>query len=308
MRPNHEIVPMALEQYGAFHHDQAIAVGFTPAEIRYRIRAGYWVVLHRAVYAIAGAPPSRERDTVAAILAAGNGAVASHTTAAFFLGLVEVDADDVHVSVKHATHRTKRRGVVVHQARTLARRDIEKGNGIWLTGPHRTLVDLAGLLSFTELEAALDTALYERLVSVPSLRRYIASRRLGNNRGMGRLRRLMEDRTKGVPHSELERYFERLRKRFGLPEPVRQYPEGKRKIDYAYPAERIAIELDSMKHHGTGPAFQRDRTRQNELVLAGWDPYLFTKRDLTVDAERTAAILTQALSQARVTVVATANL
>lgn len=308
MSPDQKIAVLASEQHGAFAHRQARDFGFSRSAIRHRLTSGRWEVLHVEVYAIAGTTATWERSVSSGLLSVGRGAVGSFMTAGYLLGLVEDQDDVIHVTLRHGQERVDRDDIVVHQARVLERRDIQRASGLWVTGSHRTLVDLASVLPLPKLEAALDTALNTQAVSLLSLHRYVAQRRLGNNRGMGRLRRLMHDRTKGVPMSELERHFERLRKRFGLPQPARQYPEGKRKIDYAYPAERIAIELDGRKFHGTGPAFQRDRTRQNELVLAGWDPYLFTKRDLTLDASKTAGILEQALSQARVTVVATANL
>ncbi len=68
----------------------------------------------RGVYAIAGTPPSWEQSVMAAVLAAGDGAVASHSTAGALWGLPNFDRDQLEVST---ARRDQRRldGVVTHR-------------------------------------------------------------------------------------------------------------------------------------------------------------------------------------------------
>ena len=42
------------------------------------------------------------------------------------------------------------------------------------------------------------------------------------------------------------------------------------RVDAALPELKLAIEVDGFEHHSTPEAFQRDRTRQNDLVALGW--------------------------------------
>jgi very-short-patch-repair endonuclease len=58
----------------------------------------------------------------------------------------------------------------------------------------------------------------------------------------------------------------------GLPPPERQLwiAAAHARIDLAYPAERVAIELDSFRWHAGRRAFATDRARGNRLVAAGW--------------------------------------
>jgi very-short-patch-repair endonuclease len=51
--------------------------------------------------------------------------------------------------------------------------------------------------------------------------------------------------------------------------------------DVAFPGAGLVIEVDGMAFHTTAERFQRDRTRQNDLVGAGWDVLRFTWSDLT---------------------------
>lgn len=55
------------------------------------------------------------------------------------------------------------------------------------------------------------------------------------------------------------------------------------RVDLAYPAVGLAIELDGWEFHHTRSAFDQDRSRANALVAAGWTLVRFTSR--TTDAE-----------------------
>lgn len=66
-------------------------------------------------------------------------------------------------------------------------------------------------------------------------------------------------------------------------------------IDVAFPAIKLAIELDGRAWHIDRDRFQHDRTRQNRLVAAGWTVLRFTWEDVkyrldTVIADISAAI------------------
>ena len=167
-----------------------------------------------------------------------------------------------------------------------------------MTAPNRTLVDLAGHLPKPQLEDTLDRAIFLGLTSLKSLDRYITSRNLGSLRGVGVLRRLIADRAKGVTQSELEREFLRRVRKARLPEPTRQFPVGRRKIDMGYRAQRVIVELDG---HGTRYArrdLQRHDRRQNEvlLTLPGWTLLRFTRDDVVNDWPYVEATLRDALA------------
>jgi very-short-patch-repair endonuclease len=115
------------------------------------------------------------------------------------------------------------------------------------------------------------------------------------------LRRVLDGRPPGTAatESELETRFVQLLRRAGLPEPVRQYEvyDGFAlvgRIDFAYPDRRLAIELDGLGAHAD--RFQRDRTRQNGLVLMGWTVLRFTWADVVDRPEYVLAALTSALA------------
>jgi very-short-patch-repair endonuclease len=237
--------------------------------------------MERGLYAVSGSSRTWHQRAVACVLRACAGAAVSHLAAAWLLRLVAQRPNGIEVTVPYAM----RAGGTPHRAKDFSRSDIRIVDGIPVTCPARTLIDIASLLPDKPLAAALDTALLKGLVSLPALRRYVADRGLGRKRGVGRLLKLVDDREFGVPESELEREFLLLIRRSKLPKPERQKPVGRYRVDFAYPDARLLIEVDGRANHGTAQAFEDDPLRQNALVLAGWTVLRFTWKQVTQQPE-----------------------
>jgi hypothetical protein len=100
--------------------------------------------------------------------------------------------------------------------------------------------------------------------------------------GSALMRRLVTDRGEGFvpPASELEARFRDLCREAGIPEGVRQLDVGGEtwvgRVDVAYPAQRVLIELDSRRHWERLLEAQADHARDNELMAAGWRVLRFT--------------------------------
>jgi len=290
-RPDDRIAALASSQHNAFGRRQALDLGMTRAAIKYRIATRRWGVLEPGVYCVSGAGDSAEQRVVAAIIACGPDAIASHLTAAWLWGLIELPPRCVSVTVPHGQHHAQLPQRVTHQVRNLQPSDRKRVRRIPTTCPNRTLVDIAGVLPEDKLAAALDTAVIRGLVSLTSLNRYICDRRLGRLRGVGRLQALILDRARGIPEGELERRFLPVVRGSGLPEPVRQKRSGRYRIDYAYPDLKIMIELDGWTYHRTPAQLGADNKRQNELVLSGWIPLRFTWDDIREGSAMLAALV-----------------
>ena len=289
--PLEKVFKLGAKQHGAVSRAQVLSLGLTERVIDGMIASGRWRVLSRRAYALPGAPVTWEQRAMARALSFQPDGAISHLAAAALLGIAERKPERIDVTVPIR----RKGGPAVHRARTFSRVDIRKVDGIPVTCPARTLIDLAGILTREPLEAALDTAILKGLVSLAAVRRYIDARGLGNRRGVALLRRLLDDRESAVPESELERKFERLVKKHSLPKPARQFWVGRRRIDYAYPEKKIAIELDGRKDHAKKRVFEADRKRQNQLVIAGWTPLRFTWDQLRHEDEDVAATIRAAL-------------
>ena len=108
---------------------------------------------------------------MAAVLAAGDGAVLSHRSAADLWGIRATDRQRIEVSVPRDRRSTAR--LEVHVTR-IGRDEVTTRRGIPVTTPARTLLDLAAVVSGPETEAAFDEAQYRRLTSPTSLDALVA--------------------------------------------------------------------------------------------------------------------------------------
>jgi very-short-patch-repair endonuclease len=277
--------------------DEAQRVGAADRVLANAVRAGVLVRVHRSVYVLAGAAQDPVVAIRAAVAAAGPGAMASHATAAWLQGLVDRLPATIHVTIAR-DDRPALAGVVVHRCRPAPRS--RPFRGVHCTEPPRTLVDLAATGTPAQIADAIDRGLAGgilRLADLEAEARPSKRRR----RGAAQLRWCLQatGRTGGPNPSVLESIMARLFLRYRLPAPkaeVRAGPDGRFRIDYAYPEQRVAIELYGYAWHHSPVQMRHDLARQRALTLDGWTVLVFSWHDVTTDPARVAAEIRRALS------------
>lgn len=266
------IARLATDRHGVFSRVEALALGASTDAIQRRIGSGRWRVVYRGVYAIAGQPPTWRQSLMAAVLACGDGAVASHAGAAALWRLPGFNEGPIEVL---ATGGGKVKPYRVHRATAIPATDTTRVDGIPVTTPARTIFDIAAVCTEETVEIALDDALRRRLVSIPVLRRRLEQPGRGNA-GRVLMRALLLQRSGGgrPAESPLETVMMRVLRKHGVPLPVRQYHvllEGRRlRLDLAYPDRKVVIETDGYAYHAGRRTWQRDLERRNLLTRAGW--------------------------------------
>lgn len=221
---------------------------------------------------------------MAACLAWGDGAVVSHRAAAALWRLAGFEPGPVELTVPRG--RARNAPGLVHRNALLAP-DAAALDGISVTTPARTLIDVASMAPRDAVEEALDDALRRGLVSIPRLR-WRLDELGGGRRGVGTMRGLILDRDPSarLPGSGFERRVLRMLRRCGFPEPALQH-EVRRDgrlvavVDFAYPELRLAIEADGYRWHSGRARWLHDRRRSNKLTLLGWRIIHVTWDDLT---------------------------
>ena len=220
-----------------------------------------------------GAPPTELQALLAAVLAAGPGAMASHRGAAWLWDLLP----DMHLEVGGLRQHRPAGRVVYHRlvdVRPVVRRAIPS------TDPLLTLVHLAQFGTEGLVVASLDRGIASGLFTATAVSAELDRRTGKGVRGAALLRSCLRDRldAPGERTSDLESVMDRLIVRYGLPLPVRQYdlPGTQYRLDYAWPPARVLVEVDGYESHSGLDAFSYDRERQNALVLAGWTVLRFT--------------------------------
>ncbi|MDQ2648547.1 MAG: DUF559 domain-containing protein [Actinomycetota bacterium] len=278
----------ASEQHGLVTSEQAVAVLGKGRTARW-VRSGRLVRVQPRVLRMAGAPSTWHQQLLAAQLGAEG--IVSHRSAAELWGVLP-PAGYVEVSIRAPRQVDLWAPAVAHRIKDLHPNLAVGRAGLLVTDPVRTLVDLGLVVPTWSVSRALTRALTTKLVTlaeVDELRGAIG--RPGRN-GTGVMRSVLEARRDGE-ESVLEAAFVDLIRRFGLPEPVLQHEVWDRgrfvaRLDAAYPDRRVGIELDGYATHSDPEAFQRDRTRQNELTRLGWALLRFTWADVMHRSEVTA--------------------
>jgi predicted transcriptional regulator of viral defense system len=135
---------LANRQHGAFSRAQAFAVGWSESQIDRRLATGQWEVILPGVYKFGGAPASGRQAALAACLWGGPGSVVSHRAAGALWGFDGVTARGMEVSVPKV-RRLRTTKLTVHRTGQLHRIDRTRRDGIPITTPARTLVDVAGV-------------------------------------------------------------------------------------------------------------------------------------------------------------------
>jgi very-short-patch-repair endonuclease len=273
---------LAAGQYSLAHRKQALELGMTSRQLHDRLESGLLVPIHQGVYRLAGAAQTSEQALLAACMAAGDRATASHRSAAALWALRGVEADTPEITFP-GSRRPQLRGVLVHRTDTLDRIDVSRRRRIPVTTPARTLLDLGAVAPALVVESALEDALMRRLVTFALLTNTLE--RLGGpgRNGAGVLRALVEERDPATAptQSMLEDLLFRVVRRGGLPEPVRQYEVAGVRLDGAYPEFRLGLEADSRIWHGGRLDVQRNTDKANVLLAHGWRVLRFTHFDLT---------------------------
>jgi predicted transcriptional regulator of viral defense system len=188
-RPDHEaLFQTASEQAGYFTTEQAAADGFSSALLTHHTRTGRFLRVGRGLYRLRDYPSEPGEEIVAAWLQQGPGAVVSHESALVLLGLSDVIADEVHLTVGRERRRlVPRPGVRIHTTtHPLADADVIGRHGVRLTAPARTIADIAAAgMAPDQVSAAVSQALRRGLTTSALLSE--AARPRGH-----RVRRLVE--------------------------------------------------------------------------------------------------------------------
>jgi len=279
------IARLSERQHGVFSRAQAIAAGMHPSAIDRRVNNAEWEAVDYATYRVAGAPPTWRQRLMAACLAGP--AMASHRAAAALLGFVDCEEGVVEVTASRHRRRFRRGDVVWHESQRLDDRDFTESDGIPVTRPLRTLLDLGVILDVDGLEELLDDGLRRGWFSTTAIwRRW---EQLGGNlRPGGRVVQAVLERKKSgerPPGSILETRFRHLLRRAGLPEPVGQYEvhdhgELVARVDFAYPCLGIVIEVDGEERHAGRSPRMRDGRRDRRLMALGFHPLRFHWDDI----------------------------
>jgi hypothetical protein len=167
---DHAIAALADRQHGFVAHAQLLSLGLSGSAIGRRAHAERLHRRYRGVNAVGYRRVGIEGMWWAAVLAYAPDGVLSYASAGAAWAIMRSSA--LHVTA--TSGRKPRRGIVFHQRR-LQTDEVTERDGLPITTPARTLLDLAASgLSRTRLELAVDAAARKRLLDFAVLRTLLA--------------------------------------------------------------------------------------------------------------------------------------
>ncbi len=291
-----KIEEIAEKQHGLVTRAQILAAGVHNSLLYRRVRSGRLRRIHWGVYQVGSFERPRVRE-MAAVLSCGSDAVVSHRSAAVLWGLLP-ERPDIHPIQLSLTRDLRRSGQIqTHRVRNLPKRQVTKMDGIPVTIPARTLVDLAGQASRRELERALARAKREGLTDRREVED-LASRAPTRTGVPTLLAFLGAGYEPAFTRSEAEERLLSLIRSAGLPRPTVNSEVVGFEVDFCWERERLIVEVDGYRYHSSRASHENDRRRDGLLARAGYQVIRVTWRQLTKERDATLVLVAQALVRA----------
>lgn len=291
------IAEIAARRHGAVARDQLLAAGVTRHMIDGRVMSGALIRVYHAVYLVAWAAGSPLAHASAALLACKPNAVLSHRTAARLWQLPVPPGGPIEVTVVGRERRSPQ-GVLVRSLSHLPASELRRMNGLPITSPSLTILDLAGALTAPHLAAVLNEARVLRIVTERQLRATLTQHR--QRRGARSLRSLLEaERGPRITRSEAERRALRLMRAHGIEPDDSDVAIGPYRADFLFRRERLVVEVDGYRYHSTPSRFVDDRRRIADLGARGIQVFPLTWADVGDGAEEAMGRLNETLERRR---------
>ncbi len=294
------VIEFARIHGGVVTREEAIALGMAETTLRRRVSDGVFTRIRPGLLALPGAIDNYLIDLHAACRKLG--AVVSHQAAAHIHDLDR--PPNIKLTISVPRNKTKSyEGCTIHQVADLTLAQVVEIDGLPVTTPERTIIDLSAVVGEKHLQRVLEGSLARGIVDLDLLETTFLEIARRGKPGTASLRKTLENLA-GPPsadESELERRFRSLLRDFDLPQPIEQFraPWLRRvngRVDFAYPDSLLIVEVDGRRWHSKSEAFETDRLRDNAAQAAGWRVLRFTWQEVTESPTRVASTLRRTIA------------
>jgi predicted transcriptional regulator of viral defense system len=298
--------PIAQHRAGIVTLNDLRGAGWSLSAVDVAVRNGRLHRIAPGVFRTDGAPFSRTAARHAALAIAPN-AVIARRSAAELHGLVDQRRGPVELLLPHRCRIPQPVDELFRASRTRTLRDEEccDVDGLAVTTPARTLLDLAARMSSSRLAEVAAAAFRLRSCGVEEMHELLSHH--PRAQGRHRLHEVLELLDMSGVRSRSDAEVATLSQMVAaeLPTPVLGHlarDDGGRiiaELDLAYPDLMIAIEVDGFQWHSSPRQKRTDEARQNRLVLAGWTVLRFSAADVRARPHHVVATIRAALEAAR---------
>lgn len=287
-----ELWELTEQQDGVLSRAQLLHHHLTVRAIDHRIATGRLWPIYRGVYAVGRKQLSREGRWRAALLAGGETAALSWTSA----GRCWESCDESvratpHISVLTRSRKGQQPDLHLHRCPTLTEDDVTEYRGFRVTTLPQTHVDLTQALDVRAQRAALRESEFRHQLDLGDLRRTLDGLRRSKPRDS--LCALLDEWVPGIglTDSELEARFLELCHAAGITAPEVQVKVYGYRVDFVWRDVRLIVETDGYEAHRGRIAFQRDRARDRKLQARGYSVLRFTWAEVVGQPQRVVAEL-----------------
>jgi hypothetical protein len=258
------LAKLAARQHGVVTAAQLRHVGLSGSATAKRVQAGLLHKVHVGVYAVGHRRLSDKGRYMAAVLAAGDGAVLASLSAAVLWKAWRRAVPQIHVLAPG--RRRAQPGFRLRTTRHLDPRDVTVHDGIPVTTVARTLVDLTDVLTAPQLANVIHEAAFRNRFNATATQE--AMQRANGRRHLARLTQALDANAAGSAgtRSDLEDRFLELIP--NLPPPAINVQIAGFEVDFAWPGR--VIEIDG-PGHARARTHAEDRRRDAALREAGYE-------------------------------------
>jgi hypothetical protein len=300
MKRDTELRVWAAEHRGVFRTADARRLGLTPRMLTSRRHAGEIERVEPGVWRFVAAPRTWEQRVLA-------GAWSERGWAGFRTGAALWRFDGCRPGIVEVlVERWRRRpnpSIRVHETLSLHEDDRTELDGIPITSPARTAVDLGAVLPADRVERAVDSIWQRRLATPEELWACIERLDTPGRPWVHVAKRAVASRAGVVlAPNRFESLLAELVRRAGLPDPQPQAVLSDAdgvigRVDWLVPSFRLVLECDSFEWHGAWHRRKADLRRDRRLVAAGYLVLRFSWEDVTRRQQQVLADLVGAASR-----------
>jgi very-short-patch-repair endonuclease len=308
--PPNELLELAGRQHGVVSRPQVRALGLPPHVTRHLLRPQDWVWETSQVARRLGAPVTEAQRLMTAVLDAGGDAAVSHLPGGRWWGLYGCSLRPVHVVRTGATRRRSDRAVV-HRVRALPPHWVTTLDGVRICRPELVALQLFAVCTFDRAERLVDSLWSMRLLSGPSLIRFVDEMGASGRNGIAGVRKYLEPRGPNYvpPASGLESRAKTLFDDAAIPM-RRQVDSGDHaywtgRVDFRHDRLPLVVEVQSERYHTALADKEADARRIAALRAAGYvvvevtDVELFAAPGVVLDRVWAAILEAEANVRAR---------
>ena len=262
-------------RHGVTSRAELRARGVTRNDLELMDRSRNWERPTAQTFRRVGSAHSEAQDLAIAVLDSGPDAVLSHVSSARWWGLTGCALRPVHVT-RHSSSRRSSTLTVTHRVRALPDEYVTELDGIPIVRPELCALQLFAVCREARAERLTDSLWAMRLLSGPSVARFLARLGRSGRNGTAALRRYLERRGPDYipPATGLESRVNQILHDAGIPV-RRQVDSGSLtawtgRVDFRHLWLPILIEVQSERYHSALLDQESDRQRIGSLEAAGY--------------------------------------